>query len=85
MVCRNICKKTYSEIVVRESHYSVEKRYCRRCECFFVTDKKFCQSCGMQLRLTPSEGEYKEEMGENMIIINTKKAAGRNNSPGSGS
>ena len=63
MVCRNICKKIYSEIVVRESHYSVEKRYCRRCECFFVTDKKFCQSCGMQLRLTPSEGEYKEEIG----------------------
>jgi hypothetical protein len=39
----------------------------------------------MQLRLTPSEGEYKEEMGENMIIINMKKAAGRNNSHGSGS
>lgn len=85
MVCRNICKKIYSEIVVCESHYSVGKRYCRRCECFFVTDKKFCQCCGMQLRLTPSEGVYKEEMRENMIIINMKKAAGRNNSPGSGS
>ena len=85
MVCSNICKKIYSEIVVRESHYLVGKRYCRRCECFFVIDKKFCHCCGMQLRLAPSEGEYKEEMGENMIIINMKKAAGRNNSPGSGS
>jgi hypothetical protein len=52
---------------------------------FLFIDKKFCQCCGMQLRLTPSEGEYKEEMGENMIIINMKKAAGRNNSLGSGS
>jgi hypothetical protein len=51
----------------------------------FVNPVECSQSCGMQLRLTPSEGEYKEEMGENMIIINTKKAAGRNNSPGSGS
>jgi hypothetical protein len=78
-------QEIYSEIAVRESQYSVGKRNCRRCECFFVTDKKFCQCCGMQLRLTPSEGEYKEEMGENMIIINMKKAAGRNNSLGSGS
>jgi hypothetical protein len=31
---------------------------------FLFIDKKFCQCCGMQLRLTPSEGEYKEEMGK---------------------
>jgi Fe-S oxidoreductase len=49
-----------------------------------VTEKRFCQCCGMQLRLTPSEGEYKEKMREN-LITNKKKAAGRNNSPGSGS
>jgi glutamate/tyrosine decarboxylase-like PLP-dependent enzyme len=60
MVCRNICEKKYSKIVVGESHYSVGKR----CEC-----------CGMQLRVTPSEREYKEKMRENLITINKKKAA----------
>jgi hypothetical protein len=74
MVCRNICEKIFSKIVVGESHYSVGKRYCRRCEYYFVTDKKFCQCCGMQLRLTPSEGEYKEKMRENLIFIKKKKA-----------
>src|SRR5215207_4547354 len=33
MVCRNICERIYSKIVVGESHYSVGKKYCRRCEC----------------------------------------------------
>jgi hypothetical protein len=31
----------------------------------------------MQLRITPSEGEYKEKMRENLIAISKKKAAGR--------
>jgi hypothetical protein len=72
--------KIYSKIVVGESHYSVGKKYCRRCERYFVTDTKFCQCCGMQLRLTPSEGEYKEKMRENLILIKKRKAARRNNS-----
>jgi hypothetical protein len=29
----------------------------------------------MQLRVTPSEREYKEKMRENLITINKKKAA----------
>ena len=77
MACRNICEKIYSKIVVGESHYSVGKRYCRRCECYFVTEKKFCQCCGMQLRITPCEGEYKEKMRENLIVIKKQKAIGR--------
>jgi hypothetical protein len=64
MVCRNICEKIYSKIVVGESHYSVGKRYCRRCECYFITKRLFCECCGMQLRVTPSEREYKEKMRE---------------------
>jgi hypothetical protein len=32
----------------------------------------------MQLRLTPSDGEYKEKMRENLILIKKKKAVGRN-------
>ena len=62
MACRNICEKIYSKIVVGESHYSVGKRYCRS---------------GMQLRITPCEGEYKEKMRENLIVIKKQKAIGR--------
>ena len=38
------------------------KKYCRRCECYFITKKIFCQCCGMQLRATPAEREFKEKM-----------------------
>jgi hypothetical protein len=38
------------------------KKYCRRCECYFITKKIFCQCCGMQLRTTPAERECKEKM-----------------------
>jgi hypothetical protein len=62
MVCRNICERIYSKIVVGESHYSVDKKYCRRCECYFITKNIFCECCGMQLRTTPIEREYKEKM-----------------------
>jgi len=59
MVCRNICEGIYSKIVVGESHYFSGKTYCRRCECYFITTKIFCQCCGMQLRTTPAERECK--------------------------
>src|ERR687898_805513 len=62
MVCRNICLRIYSKIVVGQSHYSVGKKYCRRCECYFTTKSIFCQCCGMQLRATPAEREFKEKM-----------------------
>jgi len=62
MVCRNICERIYSKIVVGESHYFVGKKYCRRCECYFITNKVFCQCCGMQLRGSPAEKECKEKL-----------------------
>src|SRR5215218_346696 len=62
MVCRNICLRIYSKIIVVQAHYSVGKKYCRRCECYFITKNIFCQCCEMQLRTTPIEKEYKEKM-----------------------
>jgi uncharacterized Zn finger protein (UPF0148 family) len=64
MVCRNICEKIYSKLVVGQSHYLVGKKYCRRCERYLVTNKVFCPCCGMQLRTTPNEGSYKEKLRE---------------------
>jgi hypothetical protein len=62
MVCRNICEKIYSKIIVGQPHYSVGKKYCRRCECYFIIDKRFCACCGMQLRTTPVETQYKVKL-----------------------
>ena len=57
-----ICERIYSKIVVGESHYFVGKKYCRRCECYFITKNIFCECCGMQLRATPTEKELKEKL-----------------------
>jgi hypothetical protein len=62
MVCRNMCEKISSKIVVGESHYSLGKKYCRRCDCYFLTPKAFCECCGLQLRATPVKGEYKAKI-----------------------
>jgi rRNA maturation endonuclease Nob1 len=58
-------EKIYSKIVVGESHYFVGKKYCRRCEYYFITKNIFCQCCGMQLRGTPTERELKEKIRDN--------------------
>jgi hypothetical protein len=62
MVCRNVCEKIYSKIIVGQSHYLVGKKYCRRCERYLIIDKVFCPCCGMQLRTTPNEGSYKQKL-----------------------
>jgi hypothetical protein len=62
MVCRNICERIYSKIVVGESHYSVGKKYCRRCEIYLYHEGLFCPCCGMQLRTTPIDTKYKAKI-----------------------
>jgi hypothetical protein len=58
-----MCLREYSKIVVGQSHYSVGKKYCRRCECYFVAPEVFCECCGMQLRAKPHCGRiYKEKI-----------------------
>jgi hypothetical protein len=49
-------------MVVGQSHYSVGKKYCRRCECYFITERMFCECCGMQLRASPAGRVYKEKV-----------------------
>jgi hypothetical protein len=51
-------------MVVGQSHYSVGKRYCRRCEYYFVTTNVFCECCGMHLRASPAAGEYTGKKSE---------------------
>ena len=62
MVCRNICEKIYSKMIVGQSHYLAGKKYCRRCERYLVTNRVFCPCCGMQLRTTPIESAYKQKL-----------------------
>ena len=85
MVCRNRCDKISSKIIVGQSHYSDGKKYCRRCEHYFITDRIFCECCGLQLRTTPMISAYKRILRERLITVDKKRAAGRNNTPGSGS
>ena len=62
MVCRNMCTKLSSKIIVGQSHYSDGKKYCRRCEHYFINDKVFCECCGMQLRTTPIDTKDKAKI-----------------------
>jgi hypothetical protein len=38
---------------------------------YFIIKKIFCQCCGMQLRTTPAEREYKEKMRAKKRVITT--------------
>ncbi|HEU4447823.1 MAG TPA: hypothetical protein VFR94_24330 [Nitrososphaeraceae archaeon] len=42
--------------------YITGGKYCRRCECYFVTPQMFCECCGMQLRSSPAGRVYKEKV-----------------------
>ena len=53
MTCRNLCERFYSKIIVGKSKYQGGKKYCRRCEVYFLHDGLFCPLCGMRLRLSP--------------------------------
>jgi hypothetical protein len=49
-------------MLVSGSHYSNGGIYCGRCECYFVTERRFCECCGMQLRASPAGRAYKEKV-----------------------
>ena len=72
MVCRNKCERIYFKIVVGKSHYPAGKKYCRRCECYFITKKIFCQCCGMQFKRYSNrkrtQGKTEYEKGEEKEI-----------------
>lgn len=46
-------------IYVGQSHSSLGKKYCRRCDCYFLTPKAFCECFGLQ-SATPVREEYKD-------------------------
>ncbi len=35
---------------------------CRRCEYYFFTERLFCECCGMRLRSSPTNREFKEKV-----------------------
>jgi hypothetical protein len=44
-------------------------KYCRRCECYFVTIDMFCKCCGMQLRASPTGRVSKEKFRAKKKLI----------------
>ena len=61
MVCRNVCLRPYASTPA-SGRYSAGSKYCRRCECYFVTKAFRCECCGMQLRDTPTERKLKKKL-----------------------
>src|SRR5262249_46405849 len=52
MVCRNLCERLYSKIIVGKSPYEGGKRYCRRCDVYLFVGKspyeggkRYCRRC----------------------------------------
>jgi len=62
MVCRDICERLYSKIIVGKSHYEGGKKFCRRCEVYYYHDGTFYPCCGMALRLSPTNKKDKESL-----------------------
>jgi hypothetical protein len=42
--------------------YRAGGKYCRRCEYYFFTERLFCECCGMRLRASPANREFKEKV-----------------------
>ena len=51
MACRNPCERLDSKIIVGKSIYEEGKKYCRRCEVYFLHDGSFCPCCDIRLLL----------------------------------
>ena len=67
MVCRNLCERLYSKIIVGKSHYEGGKKYCRRCEVYYYHDGLFCACCGMALRMSPTNKRDKEKLKQSQL------------------
>ena len=48
-----------------QSKYEVGKKYCRRCEVYFLYDRSFCPCCGMTLRLSPVNKKDRNRLRKN--------------------
>lgn len=59
MSCKNICQQLAERKFKVPSPYQNGFRYCRRCEVYMQTDRRFCECCGMTLRYTPVKPEAK--------------------------
>jgi hypothetical protein len=70
MICRSICERRYSKIVVGESCYSVGKKYCRRCEIYLYHTGILCPCCGMRLRTTPIDLKDKAKIRGRWTVNN---------------
>jgi hypothetical protein len=47
---------TFKQKSLVQSHYSDIKKYCRRCEFYFIMPRVFYECCGMRLRAYPHCG-----------------------------
>ena len=73
MACRNLCERLDSKTIVGKSIYEAGKKYCRRCEVYFLDDGLFCPCCGMRSRVSPGYLPY-ELIG---AIYVSRTSAGR--------
>src|SRR5437879_1791891 len=60
IVCRNLCERLNSKIIVGESRHGAGKKYCRRCKVYYCHNCAFCPCCGMALRTSPTSKRDKE-------------------------
>jgi hypothetical protein len=62
MVCGNLCERLYSKIIVGTSKNGGAKKYCGRCEIYFLHDGLFCPCCGMKLELSATGKKDRERL-----------------------
>jgi rRNA maturation endonuclease Nob1 len=65
MTCRNLCERLDTKIIVGKSIYEEGKKYCRRCEVYFLHDGSFCPCCGIRLRVSPVNKKGRNRKKEN--------------------
>ena len=58
--------------------YLAGGKYRRRCEYYFFTERLFCECCGMRLRASPANREFKEKVRarKNELLVQTQHMEG---------